>query len=301
MLNIIRKIIYVELLHYIIIDCIKENTMNNILKKWGVVLVVALVVVVAIIGYLVNSKESDLEKDNKSITVDGSSEVLLASAEKRKLEYEDMESDYKEIERLENILNNEYFILINKDNKLSEDYVPNNLKKSEAKFLDYVQDNNLENAAADAVKKMFAEAAKDGISLVGVSGYRSYGVQKELYDTRMKQSGKERTRAYTAEPGASEHQSGLAIDILCDEYSTLDEGFENTDAFRWLNENCYKYGFILRYLKGKEDITGYNYEPWHFRYIGNEEVAEDIMNRGLTFEEYINEVENKIDDLKKLN
>ena len=175
------------------------------------------------------------------------------------------------------------------------------MKKCEAKFLDYVQDNNLENAAADAVKKMFAAAAKDGISLVGVSGYRSYGVQKELYDTRMKQNGKERTRAYTAEPGASEHQSGLAIDILCDEYSTLDEGFENTDAFRWLNENCYKYGFILRYLKGKEDITGYNYEPWHFRYIGNEEVAEDIMNRGLTFEEYINEVENKIDDLKKLN
>ena len=84
----------------------------------------------------------------------------MASAEKRKLEYEDMESDYKEIERLENILNNEYFILINKDNKLSEDYVPNNLKKSEAKFLDYVQDNNLENAAADAVKKSLLQRQK---------------------------------------------------------------------------------------------------------------------------------------------
>lgn len=275
--------------------------MNNILKKWGAVLVVALVVVVAIIGYLVNSKESDLEKDNKSITVDGSSEVLLASAEKRKLEYEDMESDYKEIERLENILNNEYFILINKDNKLSEDYVPNNLKKSETKFLDYVQDNNLENNTADAVKKMFDAAMEDGISLVGVSGYRSYSVQKGLYDTRMEKNGEEKTRAYTAEPGASEHQSGLAIDILCDEYQTLDEGFDNTDAFRWLKENCYKYGFILRYLKGKEDITGYNYEPWHFRYIGNEEVAQDIMNRGLTFEEYINEMENRIKDLKNLN
>ena len=275
--------------------------MNNILKKWGAVLVVALVVVVAIIGYLVNSKESDLEKDNKSITVDGSSEVLLASAEKRKLEYEDMESDYKEIERLENILNNEYFILINKDNKLSEDYVPNNLKKSEAKFLDYVQDNNLENNTADAVKKMFDAAMEDGISLVGVSGYRSYSVQKGLYDTRMEKNGEEKTRAYTAEPGASEHQSGLAIDLLCDEYQTLDEGFDNTDAFRWLKENCYKYGFILRYLKGKEDITGYNYEPWHFRYIGNEEVAQDIMNRGLTFEEYINEMENRIKDLKNLN
>ena len=295
MLNIIRKIIHVESLYYIIIDYIKENTMNNILKKLGFALVIGVVIVR--VCYLTNIRLSNLEKDDESVSVNSSgSEVLLANTEKKKLEYEDMESDYKEIERLENILNNEYFILINRENKLTEDYIPSNLKKCEAKFLDYVQDNNLENAAADAVKKMFDAAAKDGISLVGVSGYRSYGIQKGLYYTRMKQNGKERTRAYTAEPGASEHQSGLAIDILCDEYLTLDEGFENTDAFRWLNENCYKYGFILRYLKGKEDITGYNYEPWHFRYIGNEEVAEDIMNRGLTFEEYINEVENKIYD-----
>ena len=145
---------------------------------------------------------------------------------------------------------------------------------------------------------MFEDAAKDGISLVGVSGYRSYDVQKGLYDTRIEQKGEARTKAYTAEPGASEHQSGLALDILSDDYQTLDEGFENTDAFRWLTNNCYKYGFILRYIKGKEDITGYNYEPWHFRYIGNEEIAEDIMNRGLAFEEYINEITNEIKVLK---
>lgn len=136
--------------------------MNNILKRLGFALVIGVVIVG--VCYLTNIRLSNLEKDDESISVNSSgSEVLLASTEKKKLEYEDMESDYKEIERLENILNNEYFILINKDNKLSEDYVPNNLKKSEAKFLDYVQDNNLENAAADAVKKMFAAAAKDGI------------------------------------------------------------------------------------------------------------------------------------------
>lgn len=294
MLNIIKDYIF------IIIDYIKENIMNNILKKLGFALVIGVVIVG--VCYLTNIRLSNLEKDDESISVNSSgSEVLLASTEKKKLEYEDMESDYKEIERLENILNNQYFILINKDNKLSEDYVPKNLKKSEARFLDYVQDNNLENATADATKEMFEAAKQEGILLIGISGYRSYSVQKGLYDTRVQKNGEQKTRTYTAEPGASEHQSGLAIDILCDKYQTLDEGFENTDAFRWLMENCYKYGFILRYLRGKEDITGYSYEPWHFRYIGNKEVAKDIMNRGLAFEEYINEVENKIDDLKKLN
>ena len=278
--------------------------MNNIFKKLKISLVIVGIVVG--VGYLANNGINNIEKDNtnESInnsneSINNSNEVLLSKLDKEILQYEDMESDYKELEYLEGILNNQYFVLINKDNKLDKSYVPSNLKKSEAKFLDYAQDNNLENATADAAKKMFDAAAQDGISLIGVSGYRSYSVQKGLYETRIEKNGEEKTRAYTAEPGASEHQSGLAIDILCDEYQTLDEGFEDTDAFRWLTENCYKYGFILRYLKGKEDITGYNYEPWHFRYIGNEEVAKDIMNRGLVFEEYINEVKNKINDLKK--
>ena len=272
--------------------------MNNIFKRWKISLVIVGVLVG--VGYLANNDKSNIEKDDNIESVNNSSsEVLLASWDKEILKYEDMESDYKELEYLESILNNDYFVLINKDNKLDKNYFPINLTKSEAKFLDYVQDNNLESATADALKKMFDAAEEDGISLIGVSGYRSYSVQKSLYETRMKQKGEEKTRAYTAEAGTSEHQSGLAIDILCDEYQTLDEGFEDTDAFRWLTENCYKYGFILRYLKGKEEITGYNYEPWHFRYIGNEEVAKDIMNRGLAFEEYINEVKNKINDLKK--
>ena len=272
--------------------------MNNIFKRWKISLVIVGIVVG--IGCLTINGKSNLEKDDANESINNSSsEVILSGSDEKSLEYEDMESDYKELEYLESILNNQYFVLINKDNRLDKSYVPSNLKKSEAKFLEYVQDNNLESATSNAAKKMFDAAAQDGISLIGVSGYRSYSLQKRLYETRVRENGEEKTRAYTAEAGASEHQSGLAIDILCNEYQTLDEDFENTDAFRWLTENCYKYGFILRYLKGKEDITGYNYEPWHFRYIGNEEVAEDIMNRGLTFEEYINEVKNKIDELKK--
>lgn len=273
--------------------------MNNIFKKWKISLVIVGIIVG--IGYVTTNGESNIENNYNDKSINNSNnEIVLSSLDEKSLEYEDIESDYKELEYLESILNDKYFVLINRDNKLDKSYVPSNLKKSEAKFLDYVQDNNLESATSDAARKMFEAAAQDGISLIGVSGYRSYSLQKKLYETRVRENGEEKTRAYTAEPGASEHQSGLAIDILCNEYQTLDEGFENTDAFRWLTENCYKYGFILRYLKGKEDITGYNYEPWHFRYIGNEEIAEDIMNRGLTFEEYINEVKSKIDELKKI-
>lgn len=198
------------------------------------------------------------------------------------------------------MLNNQYFILINRENRLSENYVPDNLIEISSRFLNYAEDDNLESTASEALNRMFNAAMEDGISLIGVSGYRSYDMQRRLYDTRMMREGEAQTRSYTAEAGASEHQTGLAIDILSDEYSVLDEGFENTRAFKWLNENCYKYGFILRYLKGKEDITGYNYEPWHFRYIGNEEAAMEIMNRGLTFEEYINEIKGKIENLKNM-
>lgn len=262
---------------------------------------IQIVIVLILLGtsiYLVMPKDNVDKNEEISNVEINKNEMNLASRGAKSLEYNEMENDYNEIERLDSILNNPYLILINKENKLDENYVPNNLKVSEAKFLDYVQDNNLESKTSDAAKKMFEDAAKDGISLVGVSGYRSYDIQKGLYNTRIEQKGEARTKAYTAEPGASEHQSGLALDILCDDYQTLDEGFENTDAFRWLTNNCYKYSFILRYLKGKEDITGYNYEPWHFRYIGNEEIAEDIMNRGLAFEEYINEIRNKIKVLK---
>ena len=124
---------------------------------------------------------------------------------------------------------------------------------------------------------MFEQAEKDSIYLYGISGYRSYSYQQELYipeDT------------YTAMPGHSEHQLGLSIDISnesigCD----LIEEFADSPEGIWLQNNCYKYGFIIRYPKDKEHITGYPYEPWHIRYVGKE-LAEELTRLNVTMEEY---------------
>lgn len=209
---------------------------------------------------------------------------------------DDLKND--EIEKLQDILNDELFILVNKNNKLAIDYEPNTLVDSDIAFEEYIDCKQLDERTSNAAKEMFNAALNDNVNLIAISGYRSYSVQENLYNSRVEVKGVEKTRQYTAEAGASEHQTGLAIDIVCNDYPYLDEGFENTDAFKWLYNNCYKYGFILRYQKGKEDITGYNYEPWHFRYIGNANIAKDIMDRGICFEEFINEVNSQIEELK---
>lgn len=245
----------------------------------------------------INSNDNDESAKDES-----NKEVLLAKSESEEADKSfSSNSDNlrsNEIKRLEAILNDELFILVNKNNKLDTDYVPNTLVESDIDFEEYIECKQLDERASNAAKEMFNAALNDNINLIAISGYRSYSVQENLYNSRVEVKGIEKTRQYTAEPGASEHQTGLAIDIVCNDYPYLDEGFENTDAFKWLVNNCYKYGFILRYQKGKEDITGYNYEPWHFRYIGNDDIAKDIMDRGICFEEFINELNSEIEELK---
>lgn len=133
-----------------------------------------------------------------------------------------------------------------------------------------------------AFTKMKNDAAKEGITLTVVSGYRSYTRQTTLYNNYVARDGKDNADTYSARPGYSEHQTGLAADL-----NLVDTSFENTKAGKWLAKNCYKYGFILRYPKGKESITGYIYEPWHFRFIGEE--AEQLYNNGnwISLEEYL--------------
>ncbi len=133
-----------------------------------------------------------------------------------------------------------------------------------------------------AFTKMKNDAAKEGITLTVVSGYRSYTRQTTLYNNYVARDGKVNADTYSARPGHSEHQTGLAADL-----NLVDTSFENTKAGKWLAKNCYKYGFILRYPKGKESITGYIYEPWHFRFIGDE--AENLYNNGnwISLEEYL--------------
>ncbi len=132
-----------------------------------------------------------------------------------------------------------------------------------------------------AFKKMQSAAYADGINLWICSGYRSYSYQSQLYNSYAARDGYAKADTYSARPGHSEHQTGLAMDI-----NIAGDAFNNTPEAKWLAANCWKYGFIIRYPKGKQDITGYKYESWHCRYLGNE-LAKNVYNSGLTLEEYL--------------
>ena len=141
--------------------------------------------------------------------------------------------------------------------------------------------------AAFALRQMFEDARKDGCNLVAISGFRSYERQKEIYESSVRDKGVEHTKKYIAYPGTSEHQTGLAMDISSKELNyELEEVFASTKEGIWLANNCYNYGFILRYPKGYEHITGYNYEPWHFRYIGKLHAIRMKELGVVTLEEY---------------
>lgn len=155
--------------------------------------------------------------------------------------------------------------------------------------------------AASALEELFEGAAQDGITLYATSGYRSYSTQKAIFDRKLEKMSEKAANASVAKPGYSEHQTGLAMDL--EGQTTLGTGL--TEAFGespegiWVAENCYKYGFIIRYPKGKTNITGYIYEPWHVRYVGREAAAE-IKELDVTFEEYILMVRgDRIDALKE--
>ena len=130
---------------------------------------------------------------------------------------------------------------------------------------------------------MFNDAVKDGLTLYINSPYRSYSVQSSLYNNYGARDGFSLADTYSARPGFSEHQTGLAFDVTSK--STNFDTFAYSNEYEWLQKNAYKYGFILRYPKGKEYITGYQYESWHYRYVGVE-IAKKIKELDLTFEEY---------------
>ena len=142
--------------------------------------------------------------------------------------------------------------------------------------------NGLTNDTTKAFNKMQAAAKVDGLNIYISSGFRSYSYQKTLYNNYVNRDGVVAADTYSARAGHSEHQSGLAFDV-----NTINDSFANTEEGKWLNDNCYKYGFILRYPNGKSDETGYQYEPWHFRYVGVE-LAEKLYNNGnwITVEDY---------------
>ncbi len=212
-----------------------------------------------------------------------------------------------------------YLLLANKQNALGPDYVPQELAEIPTE-LRVNKVMYLEARALAALSLMMAEMRAAGINdTLVTSAYRSYVYQEQLFNTYLQREASgisvdayrlfgseyiyrnytsqglsaltwadaERVvRSYSAFPGTSEHQSGLCVDFITSGMSELTEAFEGTAAFAWLSQNAYRYGFILRYPKEKIDVTGYAYEPWHYRFVGRE-AATDIYFSGLTLEEYV--------------
>ena len=215
------------------------------------------------------------------------------------------------------VVQSDYAILVNADNLLDKSFKPNPQVKVTGVKRATSAAVYLEKTAAEALKLMFeaaslvteynyvssdgkqklAEYGEDGMVLYLKSGYRSYGTQATVYANYLdRNNGVD--DGYVAKPGSSEHQSGLCADILNSDYAgrpTMTQDFKWTPEAQWMKENCAEFGFILRYTEEAEATTGIKFEPWHFRYVG-EDIAAYIMAKGITLEDFTEEVTAAMDD-----
>ena len=168
-------------------------------------------------------------------------------------------------------------LLVNKYNPLNDGYAPLDLKKPNIPFINdsIEEEKQMREVASNAIEELFRKAKDDGINFLATSAYRSYNTQNNIYLSRVEAKGKEYTDKYVALPGKSEHQTGLSIDVTNEKRNFT----KKCKEAKWLASNAYKFGFILRYPKGKEDITGISYEPWHIRYVGKK-AAKEIFQKG---------------------
>lgn len=191
----------------------------------------------------------------------------------------------KEYYSSDNLISNEdaskIDVLVNKYHKLDENYEPSDLTIIDSKYASGTQ--KLRKEAQIKFEEMASDMAKENLKIYAGSTYRSYTYQKGLYDRYVKKDGFAAAETYSARSGYSEHQLGLAVDIVNDKWDYLSE---NDKEYDYLVKNSYKYGFILRYPRGSEYVTGYMFEDWHFRYLGIE-LAAKVFNSGLTYDEYI--------------
>lgn len=176
---------------------------------------------------------------------------------------------------------NTTYILVNKYYYLDENYVPENLEEISKQYA--LSNMKLVKEAKEAFEEMAKAAKKEGLNIVAMSTYRDYTYQTNLYDKYVKQDGKEAADTYSGRPGYSEHQTGLAVDVFNNKESYTN--FHTTKEFIWMQEHAKEYGFILRFPQNKEEETGYQYESWHYRYVGLQ-IATYISENNITLEEY---------------
>ena len=207
-----------------------------------------------------NTTDENSSMDNENFKVN----AVVTSEETTTPESTEPPAQEPNIEVIDGITYVDGILIANKTYALPSDFNP-----------------GVSDEAYDALTEMEIAAAEDGISLFIVSGFRSYDDQDVIYNRYVSQDGKAEADRYSARPGHSEHQTGYAFDL-----NSFEESFGETPEGIWLAENCHKYGFIIRYPKGKEHITGYMYEPWHVRYLGVD-IATSVYESGLTLEEYL--------------
>ncbi|MFK4341980.1 MULTISPECIES: D-alanyl-D-alanine carboxypeptidase family protein [unclassified Paenibacillus] len=182
-------------------------------------------------------------------------------------------------------------VVVNKKRSLPVGYAPDDLVEPKVPFSfeGPHEKRHMRKEAAEALEKLFDGAKKDGMELRAVSGYRSYKRQVSIFNNNVETKGQEYASKVSAVPGTSEHQTGLAIDVSSPSVgNVLEQSFGASREGEWLEKHAPEYGFIIRYMKDKEDVTGYVYEPWHIRYVGTD-IAEDVAKQGMTLEEYFDE------------
>lgn len=184
---------------------------------------------------------------------------------------------YTEMDEITNY--DEVDALVNKYHKLPSNYEAKDLVTLSKTYSS--RGHKIKKAASEPLMKMIDAARADGLNLLVISGYRTESTQRGLFNNSVKRHGMDHALIYSAKPGHSEHQLGLAVDL-----NSTEESFDQTKEYKWLKANSYKYGFIERYPKGKEFITGYGYEPWHYRYLGVD-LATKVYTENVTYEEYL--------------
>ncbi len=252
------------------------------------------------VSYIFTGINISVARSSLTITRnDDSIEILAKSQDPLNMiiEFKSDLDKYEEYMNPQGESRDSFLLLVNKKNPLGQSYAPQNLVSLEETYCINQNANQLNKYAAEALRAMLIElwAQTDDTSIIGTSGYRSYERQKVLFQSRYPDvktpEQAEALELDTAFPGYSEHQSGLCIDLVDTERGDVenyaDTGcFTSVSTYNWLKNNAWKFGFILRYPSDKEDVTGYEYESWHYRYVGRYH-AEKMYRSGQTLDEYV--------------
>ena len=202
-----------------------------------------------------------------------------------------LKTDAVEIEK-KRIINDELLTLVNYKNKVPDDW--------QVDLVSLNDQQSVDQRAYQALQEMLDDAKKEGLNIIVCSSYRTYDKQKQLFVNKVSEylkkgysynEAQDKASMWVAKPNTSEHQLGLAVDLVSRDNQRLDKSQEKTEEQRWLIENCQRYGFILRYPSDKSNLTGVNYEPWHYRYVGTEH-AKKITRQGICLEEYLDNLKN---------